>query len=196
VDVSAEAANLRGKIAMYRLIGAVAFVLVISFGIYSRSARGANATGRAFYSAAQAKRGKAVYDQNCSKCHLQNLQGSCPGENVRVSSPYVCASEGSTPPLVGDAFARPLLDHLQTRSYDLSSLFVIGSGGAILSPHFKQALLEHVPHAIVVDGFGASETGANGASPATPPAGGPTATPAANTTTQAAPLSVNSAIAR
>jgi fatty-acyl-CoA synthase len=64
--------------------------------------------------------------------------------------------------LVGDAFARPLLDHLRTRSYDLSSLFVIGSGGAILSPHFKQALLEHVPHAMVVDGFGASETGAQG----------------------------------
>jgi acyl-CoA synthetase (AMP-forming)/AMP-acid ligase II len=64
--------------------------------------------------------------------------------------------------LVGDAFARPLLDHLKTRSYDLSSLFVIGSGGAILSPHFKQALLEHVPHAMVIDGFGASETGAQG----------------------------------
>ncbi len=64
--------------------------------------------------------------------------------------------------LVGDAFARPLLDHLHTRSYDLSSLFVIGSGGAILSPHFKQALLEQVPQAMVVDGFGASETGAQG----------------------------------
>jgi len=64
--------------------------------------------------------------------------------------------------LVGDAFARPLLDHLQTHTYDLSSVFVIGSGGAILSPHFKQALLERVPHAMVVDGFGASETGAQG----------------------------------
>jgi acyl-CoA synthetase (AMP-forming)/AMP-acid ligase II len=64
--------------------------------------------------------------------------------------------------LVGDAFARPLLDHLKKRAYDLSSIFVIGSGGAILSPHFKQALLEHVPHAVVVDGFGASETGAQG----------------------------------
>jgi fatty-acyl-CoA synthase len=64
--------------------------------------------------------------------------------------------------LVGDAFARPLLDHLKARAYDLSSLFVIGSGGAILSPHFKQALLEQVPHAMVVDGFGASETGAQG----------------------------------
>ncbi len=64
--------------------------------------------------------------------------------------------------LVGDAFARPILDHLKTRSYDLSSVFVIGSGGAILSPHFKQALLEQVPHAMVIDGFGASETGAQG----------------------------------
>src|SRR5262249_48617214 len=64
--------------------------------------------------------------------------------------------------MVGDAFARPLLDHLKTRTYDLSSLFVVGSGGAILSPHFKQAFLEHVPHAMVIDGFGASETGAQG----------------------------------
>src|SRR5262249_34494175 len=64
--------------------------------------------------------------------------------------------------LVGDAFARPILDHLKTTTYDLSSLFIIGSGGAILSPHFKQALLEHVPHAMVIDGFGASETGAQG----------------------------------
>src|SRR6185436_19784035 len=64
--------------------------------------------------------------------------------------------------LVGDAFARPILDHLKTNDYDLSSLFIIGSGGAILSPHFKQALLERIPHAMVVDGFGASETGAQG----------------------------------
>src|SRR5207249_486611 len=34
--------------------------------------------------------------------------------------------------LVGDAFARPLLDGLDRRSYDLSGLFVIVSGGAIL----------------------------------------------------------------
>jgi acyl-CoA synthetase (AMP-forming)/AMP-acid ligase II len=64
--------------------------------------------------------------------------------------------------LVGDAFARPILDHMKTHTYDLSGVFVIGSGGAILSPHFKQALLEQVPHAMVVDGFGASETGAQG----------------------------------
>src|SRR4029077_5976723 len=64
--------------------------------------------------------------------------------------------------IVGDAFARPLLDGLARRSYDLSRLFIVGSGGAILSPHYKQAFLERLPHVTVVDGFGASETGAQG----------------------------------
>jgi len=64
--------------------------------------------------------------------------------------------------MVGDAFARPLAEELRRGSYDLSRLFIIGSGGAILSPHMKEQLLELIPHAMVVDGFGASETGAHG----------------------------------
>ncbi|HWP64653.1 MAG TPA: acyl-CoA synthetase [Candidatus Limnocylindria bacterium] len=64
--------------------------------------------------------------------------------------------------IVGDAFARPLLEELGRRSYDLSSLFIIGSGGAILSPHNKEAFLKYVPNGLVIDGFGASETGAQG----------------------------------
>jgi len=64
--------------------------------------------------------------------------------------------------MVGDAFARPIVEEMRRRAYDLSRLFIIGSGGAILSPHMKEALLEIVPHAMVVDGFGASETGAHG----------------------------------
>jgi acyl-CoA synthetase (AMP-forming)/AMP-acid ligase II len=64
--------------------------------------------------------------------------------------------------MVGDAFARPIVEEMRRKSYDLSRLFIIGSGGAILSPHMKEALLEFVPHAMVVDGFGASETGAHG----------------------------------
>ena len=64
--------------------------------------------------------------------------------------------------IVGDAFARPLLDGLERRHYDLSRLFIVGSGGAILSPHYKQAFLDRIPHVTVVDGFGASETGAQG----------------------------------
>ena len=65
--------------------------------------------------------------------------------------------------IVGDAFARPLLDQLQRGSYDLSSLHILGSGGAILSPPLKAALLEALPDIMLFDGFGSSETGAQGA---------------------------------
>jgi acyl-CoA synthetase (AMP-forming)/AMP-acid ligase II len=64
--------------------------------------------------------------------------------------------------IVGDAFARPLLDQLRQGSYDLSSLQVVGSGGAILSPALKHGLLELLPHIMLFDGFGSSETGAHG----------------------------------
>jgi len=65
--------------------------------------------------------------------------------------------------IVGDAFARPLLDRLKQASYDLSTLHILGSGGAILSPPFKRAFLEHLPDLMIFDGFGSSETGAQGA---------------------------------
>ncbi|MCX8071481.1 MAG: acyl-CoA synthetase [Candidatus Binatia bacterium] len=68
--------------------------------------------------------------------------------------------------IVGDAFAIPLLDQLQRKDYNLSSLRVIGSGGALLSPSVKAALLERLPDVTVVDGFGSSETGAQGAAAA------------------------------
>jgi fatty-acyl-CoA synthase len=66
--------------------------------------------------------------------------------------------------IVGDAFARPLLDQLQQATYDLSSLRVVGSGGALLSPALKKAFLERLPQVLVVDGYGSSETGAQGSS--------------------------------
>lgn len=62
--------------------------------------------------------------------------------------------------MVGDAFARPLLDQIAKKSYDLSGLFVIGSGGAPLSAANKNEFLEHVPHASIIDTIGSSETGA------------------------------------
>jgi len=69
----------------------------------------------------------------------------------------------STLSIVGDAFAQPLLDHLRRgRKYDLSSLRVLGSGGAVLSPQLKREFLELLPDIMIVDGFGASETGAQG----------------------------------
>jgi acyl-CoA synthetase (AMP-forming)/AMP-acid ligase II len=81
--------------------------------------------------------------------------------------------------IVGDAFARPLLDALDpdatpnATQLDLSSLRVILSGGAILSPALKRALVERLPGVLVVDGFGASETGGQGQSVTV--AGGPIA---------------------
>jgi fatty-acyl-CoA synthase len=64
--------------------------------------------------------------------------------------------------IVGDAFGRPLLDQLDKRSYDLASLNVVLSGGAILTPALKEALLEKIPQLMIIDGFGASETGGQG----------------------------------
>ncbi|MFO7551830.1 MAG: acyl-CoA synthetase [Haliea sp.] len=64
--------------------------------------------------------------------------------------------------VVGDAMARPLAEALSVRSYDLSGLFVIGSGGAILSPAVKQQLRSLLPNTLIFDSFGASETGSAG----------------------------------
>jgi len=61
--------------------------------------------------------------------------------------------------IVGDAFARPLLDGLANNTRDLSSLLVILSGGAALSAHLKKEFLEHLPWIMMVDGLGSSEAG-------------------------------------
>lgn len=61
--------------------------------------------------------------------------------------------------VVGDAFLRPLCDELARGAYDASSLVFIATGGAVTSPQVKRRLLELLPHAIVVDVGGASETG-------------------------------------
>ena len=64
--------------------------------------------------------------------------------------------------IVGDAFGRPLLDQLDKKTYDLSNFRVLLSGGAILTPALKQAFLDKIPHLMIIDGFGASETGGHG----------------------------------
>jgi len=69
--------------------------------------------------------------------------------------------------IVGDAFARPMLDALRSeagRAIDVSGLRVLLSGGAILSPSLKRELLECLPGVLIVDGYGASETGGQGQS--------------------------------
>jgi len=61
--------------------------------------------------------------------------------------------------MVGDAFARPLCAEGERGGYDLSSLDIILTGGATLSPGMKERLLGLAPQAIIIDATGASETG-------------------------------------
>lgn len=62
--------------------------------------------------------------------------------------------------VVGDAFARPLLAEAETGRYDLRSLAVLGNGGAPLTPGVKERWMAALPHCVVNDAVGSSETGA------------------------------------
>jgi len=61
--------------------------------------------------------------------------------------------------IVGDAFARPLLDQLAKKTYDLSSLTLLISGGAVLNVGIKEEILAALPEIMIFDGIGSSETG-------------------------------------
>jgi acyl-CoA synthetase (AMP-forming)/AMP-acid ligase II len=66
--------------------------------------------------------------------------------------------------LVGDAMARPIVEALEARgaSYDTSSLRVIASAGAVLSPAVRNRLRELLPSTLVVNSFGSTEAGHQG----------------------------------
>ena len=61
--------------------------------------------------------------------------------------------------IVGDAYAKPMVEELRRHHYDLSSLRTIGTGGAATSEQHMQALIDHLPDLVIRDGYGASETG-------------------------------------
>ena len=62
-------------------------------------------------------------------------------------------------PVVGDAVALPLIEEVERGSYDLSGLAAFNNGGAPLTPGVRARILEALPHLIVMDAAGASETG-------------------------------------
>jgi acyl-CoA synthetase (AMP-forming)/AMP-acid ligase II len=64
--------------------------------------------------------------------------------------------------MVGDAMARPLVEALREREYDTSSLVVIASAGAVLSDSIKDELQERLPDVMILNNFGATETGHQG----------------------------------
>ncbi|WP_127782573.1 acyl-CoA synthetase [Rhodococcus sp. X156] len=74
------------------------------------------------------------------------------------------AEKCSSVMLVGDAMARPLADAIAEHQgeFDLSSLFLIGSGGALWSRSVRDQLTELLPNIFLLDNFGASESGADG----------------------------------
>lgn len=63
-------------------------------------------------------------------------------------------------PMVGDAVARPLLDEIERGDHDLSGLVTLTNGGAPLSPTVRDRILAALPHVIVMDAVGSSESGA------------------------------------
>jgi acyl-CoA synthetase (AMP-forming)/AMP-acid ligase II len=62
-------------------------------------------------------------------------------------------------PVVGDAMARPMLDELDKGGYDLSGLAAVNNGGAPLTPAVRKRLLSALPHILLLDAVGSSETG-------------------------------------
>jgi acyl-CoA synthetase (AMP-forming)/AMP-acid ligase II len=64
--------------------------------------------------------------------------------------------------IVGDAFARPLLDELERTPRDLGALRFLMTGGAVLSPAIKDRFVAALPDLRIVDILGSSETGRHG----------------------------------
>jgi len=66
--------------------------------------------------------------------------------------------------LVGDAMARPLAETLAANPdrWDISSLYYVGSTGAVISQSVKEQLRALLPNTIVTENFGATETGHQG----------------------------------
>jgi 3-oxocholest-4-en-26-oate---CoA ligase len=97
----------------------------------------------------------------------------------RYDARLICrliAAEGvNTITVVGDAMARPLVEALSEpgAAYDMSSLMVLVSAGAVLSENVKEELQALLPHAMVLNSFGATEAGHQGT---TYPGGSPRAT--------------------
>ncbi|MEE2877997.1 MAG: AMP-binding protein, partial [Pseudomonadota bacterium] len=66
--------------------------------------------------------------------------------------------------IVGDAFAKPLLQALEQNRYNLESLRLIGSSGVMWSTPVKKKLIQHIPQVKLFDSLGSSEAMGLGAS--------------------------------
>ncbi len=64
--------------------------------------------------------------------------------------------------IVGEAFARPIVEEMERGSYDLSSLRIVLSGGTALSAKTKERLVARLSGATLLESVGSSEGGGQG----------------------------------
>lgn len=82
--------------------------------------------------------------------------------------PRIIAEEKvTTLSIVGDAMGRPIADALAANAesekpYDVSSLIIVTSAGAIFSEPVKAKLKQYVPDCMIMDNYGSTETGFQG----------------------------------
>ena len=84
--------------------------------------------------------------------------------NAKVACRLIDEEKVNTMTFVGDAMARPLVEAIRAAAgaHDLSSLMVIASAGAILSDSVKEDLTKELPDTMILNSFGATETGHQG----------------------------------
>jgi acyl-CoA synthetase (AMP-forming)/AMP-acid ligase II len=66
--------------------------------------------------------------------------------------------------LIGDAMARPLIETYLKGGYDASTLAAVSSSAALFSPSVKEQYIAALPHVLVTESIGSSETGFAGIS--------------------------------
>ena len=91
--------------------------------------------------------GTVIVQDDPTRLDPADVLGTCARERVSALQ------------IVGDPFARPLLDELDAHDHDLSHLRFLLSGGAVLSAPVKARLVERIPGLRIVDVLGSSETG-------------------------------------
>jgi acyl-CoA synthetase (AMP-forming)/AMP-acid ligase II len=72
--------------------------------------------------------------------------------------------------ITGDAMGKPLIESLDDAgaNHDLSSLYAVVSSAALFSAPVKDQFFDRLPHIMITDAIGSSETGNNGMSLVTP----------------------------
>jgi acyl-CoA synthetase (AMP-forming)/AMP-acid ligase II len=84
--------------------------------------------------------------------------------NAPLAARLIDDEKVNTMLMVGDAMGRPLADALRAArgTLDVSSLMVIASAGAVLSDSVREELSTELPETMILNSFGATETGHQG----------------------------------